>query len=196
MSDHGIKIGYARVSTEHQDLQAQRDGLIRLGVGADRIYVDHGRTGKNRERHGLEKALAACRAGDTLVVTKLDRLARSIKDAHQIAEELEARGVALSIDGSIYDPADPMGKMVFSMFAVFAEFESDLISVRTKEALAVPERRRKMTGRQPKLSAAQRKQVIRLHEEGEHTPTEIGAMFGVSRQTVYRVIADIGKVPG
>jgi hypothetical protein len=76
-----LLVGYARVSTEQQDLTAQRDGLHALGVGDDRIYVDHGLTGTNRDRPGLRLALAACRAGDTLVVTKLDRLARSLPDA-------------------------------------------------------------------------------------------------------------------
>src|SRR5664279_1525326 len=74
----GLKIGYARVSTDAQDLTAQRDGLAALGVAVDRVYVDHGLTGTNRERPGLREALAACREGDTLVVTKLDRLARSL----------------------------------------------------------------------------------------------------------------------
>ena len=73
-----LLVGYARVSTEQQDLTAQRSGLRALGVGDDRIYVDHGLTGTNRDRPGLRLALAACRAGDTLVVTKLDRLARSL----------------------------------------------------------------------------------------------------------------------
>jgi DNA invertase Pin-like site-specific DNA recombinase len=71
-------VGYARVSTDQQDLTSQRDGLAALGVAANRIYVDHGLTGTNRERPGLREALAACREGDTLVVTKLDRLARSL----------------------------------------------------------------------------------------------------------------------
>lgn len=74
----GLLIGYARVSTTEQDLTAQRDGLTRLGVDPDRIYVHHGLTGTNRARPGLREALAACRTGDTLVVTKLDRLARSL----------------------------------------------------------------------------------------------------------------------
>jgi DNA invertase Pin-like site-specific DNA recombinase len=76
-----LLIGYARVSTDQQDLTAQRDGLQGLGVEPARIYVDHGLTGTNRERPGLREALAACRDGDTLVVTKLDRLARSLPDA-------------------------------------------------------------------------------------------------------------------
>ena len=73
-----LLVGYARVSTEQQGLTAQRNGLCALGVGDDRIYVDHGLTGTNRDRPGLRLALAACRAGDILVVTKLDRLARSL----------------------------------------------------------------------------------------------------------------------
>ncbi|HSZ29465.1 MAG TPA: recombinase family protein [Pseudonocardiaceae bacterium] len=76
-----LLIGYARCSTDQQDLTAQRDGLIGLGVPANRIYVDHGLTGTNREHPGLREALAACPDGDTLVVTKLDRLARSLPDA-------------------------------------------------------------------------------------------------------------------
>lgn len=76
----GIKIGYARVSTEAQDLTAQRDALQGLGVESERVYVDHGFTGTSRDRPGLRQALAACRAGGELVVTKLDRLARSLPD--------------------------------------------------------------------------------------------------------------------
>ena len=83
-----LLVGYARVSTEQQDLTSQRNGLHALGVGDDRIYVDHGLTGTNRDRPGLRLALAACRAGDTLVVTKLDRLARSLPDARDILDEL------------------------------------------------------------------------------------------------------------
>jgi DNA invertase Pin-like site-specific DNA recombinase len=87
-------VGYAHVSTEQQDLTAQRNGLHALGVGDDRIYVDHGLTGTNRDRPGLRLALAACRAGDTLVVTKLDRSPRSLPDARDILEELTRRNEA------------------------------------------------------------------------------------------------------
>lgn len=89
---NAIQIGYARVSTADQDLTAQRDGLLRLGVDDVNIYVDHGMTGANRARPGLREVLAAVRAGDTLVVTKLDRLARSLRDAREIADELTAKG--------------------------------------------------------------------------------------------------------
>src|SRR3954471_13443128 len=99
-----LLVGYARCSTDQQDLTAQHDGLFALGVEAERIYVDHGLTGTNRERPGLREALAACRVGDTLVVTKLDRLARSLPDARAIADELTRRQISLSLGGSVYDP--------------------------------------------------------------------------------------------
>jgi DNA invertase Pin-like site-specific DNA recombinase len=126
-----LLIGYARVSTDEQDLTAQRDALATLGVTADRIYVDHGLTGTNRERPGLREALAACRAGDTLVVTKLDRLARSLPDARQILEDLTRREVKLSLGGSVHDPTDPVGRLLFNVLAMVAEFEADLIRLRT-----------------------------------------------------------------
>ena len=94
MSPH--LVGYARVSTNQQDLSSQQAGLKALGVPDDLVYVDHGLTGRNRERPGLQQALAACRAGDTLVVTKLDRLARSLPDARDIVEDLTKRNIKLS----------------------------------------------------------------------------------------------------
>ena len=106
-------IGYARCSTDKQDLAAQKTALETLCVAADRIYTDHGLTGANRLRPGLDQALAAVRTGDTLVVPKLDRLARSVPDARFIADALVARGVRLALGGSVYDPKDPMGKMFY-----------------------------------------------------------------------------------
>ena len=85
---------------------------------ANRIYVDHGLTGTNRERPGLREALAACRNGDTRVVTKLHRLARSLPDARAIADELTARQVRLSLGGSVYDPNDAVGKLLFNVLAM------------------------------------------------------------------------------
>jgi len=122
-----LLIGYARCFTDHQDLTAQREGLAALGVADNRIYVDHGLTGTNRERPGLREALAACREGDTLVVTKPDRLARSLPDARAIADELTVRQVRLNLGGSVYDPTDPVGRLLFNVLAMVAEFESDLI---------------------------------------------------------------------
>ncbi len=130
-------IGYARCSTDAQDLTAQRDRLRELGVAEDRIYLDHGLTGTNRNRPGLGQALAAVRAGDTLVVPKLDRLARSVPDARAIGDDLAGRGIKLSLGGQVYDPADPMGKMFFNILATFAEFEVNLLRMRTREGMAV-----------------------------------------------------------
>ena len=132
-----LLIGYARCSTDQQDLTAQRDGLTALGVADNRVYVDHGLTGTNRERPGLREALAACREGDTLVVTKLDRLARSLPDARAIADELTVRQVRLNLGGSVCDPTDPVGRLLFNVLAMVAEFESDLIRLRTREGMKV-----------------------------------------------------------
>ena len=104
-----LLVGDARCSTDQQDLTAQRDALLALGVEAERIYVDHGLTGTNRERPGLREALAACRADDTLVVTKLDRLARSLPGARAIADELPARQTATGWVARSKTPPTPSG---------------------------------------------------------------------------------------
>ena len=133
----------------------QRDALSALGVESKRIYVDHGLTGSNRNRPGLREALAACRAGDTFAVTKLDRLARSVRDAHHIADDLAARGVKLSIGGSVHDPTDPMGKLLFNVLAMIAEFEGDLIRARTREGMKIAKVKGRLRGKKPKLSTKQ-----------------------------------------
>src|SRR5664280_2736290 len=131
-------VGYCRCSTDSQDLTVQRDALIALRVKPNRIYVDHGLTGANRARPGLREALAACRSGDTLVVTKLDRLARSLTDARNIVEELTAAGVKLNIGGSVHDLTDPVGRLLYNVLGMIAEFESDLIRMRTREGMRSP----------------------------------------------------------
>ncbi len=183
-----ILVGYARVSTEEQDLTVQREGLAVLGVEEKRVYVDHGFTGKNKNRAGLREALAACREGDTFVVTKLDRLARSVFDAHQIADDLASREVKLNIGGSVHDPTDPMGKLLFNVLAMIAEFESDLISMRTREGMRIAKAKGRLRGKQPKLSVKQEIHLVDLHAAGEHTMGEIAELFSVGRSTVYRAI--------
>ena len=181
-------IGYARVSTDEQDLTAQREALQTLGVGLARIYVDHGLTGTNRERPGLREAMAACRDGDTLVVTKLDRLARSLPDARAILEELTARQVKLSLGGSVHDPTDPVGRLLFNVLAMVAEFESDLIRLRTREGMQIAKAKGRLRGKQPKLNTRQEAHLVALHYSGEHSIAELGELFGVARSTVYRAI--------
>jgi len=181
-------IGYARCSTDKQDLAAQRRILLDLGVPAERIYLDRGMTGTNRRRPGLDQALAAVRAGDTLVVPKLDRLARSVPDARDIGDSLVARGVRLSLGGTIYDPADPMGKMFFNILATFAEFEVDLLRLRTREGMAIARAKGKLRGKQPKLTTRQQRELVRMHDTGEYSIAELGELFTVSRATVYRVL--------
>ena len=181
-------IGYARCSTDEQDLTAQRQLLLGHGVASDRIYLDHGLTGTNRNRPGLNQALAAVRSGDTLVVPKLDRLARSVPDARAIGDSLVARDVKLSLGGTIYDPADPMGKMFFNILATFAEFEVDLLRLRTREGMAIARAKGRLRGKQPKLSGRQQAHLVQLHQSGQHTIAELAELFSVSRPTVYRVL--------
>lgn len=182
------RIGYARCSTDKQDLAAQKAALLHLDVAADRIYTDHGLTGTNRERPGLAQALAAVRAGDTLVVPKLDRLARSVPDARSIADELAKRGVRLALGASVYDPHDPMGKMFFNILATFAEFEADLIRMRTKEGMAVARAKGKLKGKKPKLSDRRQTELRRMYDTGDYSISDLAELFDVSRPTVYRVL--------
>src|SRR5712664_514403 len=177
------RIGYARCSTDHQDLAVQQAMLQALGVAPERIYRDRGLTGTTRARPGLDQALAAVRAGDTLVVPKLDRLARSVPDARQIADALVARGA------SVYDPTDPMGKLFFNILATFAEFEVDLIRLRTREGMAMARAKGKLRGKRPKLSDKQHRELWRMYETGEYSINDLAELFAVSRPTVYRTLA-------
>ena len=181
-------IGYARCSTDKQDLAAQKDILSGLGVAPDRIYTDHGFTGTNRARPGLDQALAALRPGDTLVVPKLDRLARSVPDAREIADSLSARGVRLQLGAAVHDPNDPMGKLFFNILATFAEFEADLIRMRTREGMAVARAKGKLRGKKPKLSERQQQELRRMYDTGEYSISDLAEVFSISRPTVYRTL--------
>ena len=179
---------YARCSSGLQDLTAQRQALAALGVPDDRIYLDKGLTGTSRARPGLDQALAAVRSGDTLVVPKLDRLARSVPDARHIGNSLVARCIKLSLGGTIYDPADPLGKMFFNILATFAEFEVDLLRLRTREGMAVARAKGKLKGKQPKLTARQQAELTRMHATGDYTIADLMEVFSVGRATVYRTL--------
>lgn len=162
---------------------------MKLGVSPERIYTDKGLTGSNRQRPGLDLALAAVRRGDTLVVPKLDRLARSVPDAREIADALQARGGKLALGASLYDPEDPVGKMFFNVLATFAEFEGDLIRLRTREGMAIARAKGKLRGKQPKLSEKQQKELCRMHETGQYSISDLAELFSVSRPTVYRTLS-------
>jgi DNA invertase Pin-like site-specific DNA recombinase len=153
-----LLVGYARCSTDQQGLTAQRDALLGLGVESERIYVDYGLTGTNRERPGLREALAACRDGDTLVVTKLDRLARFLPDARAIAMNSPLGRSASASAGPSTTPTDAVGRLLFNVLAMVAE--SDLIRLRTREGMKAAEARGRLRGKQPKLNRRQEAHLV------------------------------------
>jgi len=107
-------------------------------------------------------------------VSKLDRLARSLPDARDIADELTRREVKLSLGGSVHDPTDPVGRLLFNVLAMVAEFESDLIRMRTREGLAVAKAKGRLRGRQPKLSSRQEAHLVELYRSGRQEPGGVG----------------------
>lgn len=127
--------------------------------------------------------MAAIRAGDTLVVAKLDRLARSLPNARDVAAELTSKGVMLNIGGSVYDPEDPFGRLLFNVLGMVAEFEADLIRMCTREGMALTKAKGRLRGKKPKLSAPQEKRLVSLHQGGEHATAEIAELFGVARSS-------------
>ncbi|MUN55997.1 helix-turn-helix domain-containing protein [Kocuria koreensis] len=128
----------------------------------------------------------------TLVVTKLDRLAWSLPDFRDLAAELTSNGVTQNIGGSVYDPEDPIVRLLFNVLGMVAEFEADLIRMRTREGMAVAKAKGRLRGKKPKLSVSQEKHLVSLYRGGEHTTAEIAELFGVARSTVYRAIQRAG----
>lgn len=183
------------MSTVGQDLEAQRRALVQLGVAPERVHVDHGFSGSDRERPGLREALAACSPGDELVVAKLDRLARSVPDARDILDDLTASEVRLNISGSVHDPTDPVGRLLFTVLSTIAEFETDLIRTRTREGMAVARAKGRLKGKKPKLSTTRESELVALYEAGEHTSAELGEKFSTTRSTLYRALARAGVPP-
>ena len=113
----------------------------------------------------------------------LDRLARSVPDARAIADALIERRVKLALGASVYDPADPMGKIFFNILPTFAEFEADLIRMRTREGMAIARAKGKLRGKQPKLSDKQQKELHRTHDTGEYSISDLTEVFSISRPT-------------
>lgn len=184
-------IGYGRVSTRGQDTETQIAQLEALGIPTERIYLDKA-SGKNTDRPGLQTALAVLREGDTLTVTKLDRLARSLPDALDLGRIIAEKGARLSFAGQVYDPRDPMGKLLFAVLAMVAEFERDLNSQRTRDGLATAKRHGRIGGRPPKLSPDREKLLVKLVASDQHTQREAATLFGVSHSTVQRALRRAG----
>jgi DNA invertase Pin-like site-specific DNA recombinase len=182
-----IRWGYGRVSTRDQNVNAQHDALVAAGVDEKHIRVEKAST-RLALRPELEKLRAVMRAGDTLVITKVDRLARSLLDLISIADDLRKEGITLEILSGTFNRDDPMGEAFFQMTGVFAQLERDLIRQRTNEGLASARARGRKGGRRAKLTAAQAAEVKRLYEAKDKTVAEIGALFGITRESVYRYV--------
>jgi len=178
-------IGYSRVSTRDQHPESQADALREAGCA--QIFIDRA-TGKLARRPQLDAALAYLRPGDVLVITRLDRLGRSVHNLIELAETLREREVGLRVLHQGIDTTTPAGRMFFHMLAAIAEFEAALISERTHEGLAAARARGRKGGRRPKLSDRQVALVRQMHASGEHTIAAIAETFGVTRPTVYRVL--------
>jgi DNA invertase Pin-like site-specific DNA recombinase len=187
-------IGLARVSTDAQDAQLQQDALAEAKCG--RLYVEKISTRKaTTERAGLTAALDYLHAGDTLVVWKLDRLGRSVKDVLTIADDLHARGIGVRIlTGKLSGTYCPTGegKFFFTMMAAFAELERDIIHERTMAGLVAAKAQGRNGGR-PVVMDADKLAAARARRERGESPTEIAWALGVSRASVYRHLAAEGE---
>ncbi|HEX7908281.1 MAG TPA: recombinase family protein [Paraburkholderia sp.] len=178
------RIGYARVSTDDQKLDLQRDALNVVGVRS--IYEEMA-SGKTAGRPELDHCLKALRAGDTLVVWRLDRLGRSLPDLVRIVAELEDKAVGFESLTEKIDTSSAAGKLVFHVFAALAEFERNLIRERTKAGLAAARARGRAGGRKPKLDTRQIKEIRRLMSDPSIPVNEIAERYKVSRTTIYKV---------
>ncbi|TDA43630.1 recombinase family protein [Burkholderia pyrrocinia] len=185
-------LGYARVSTVEQTLDLQRDAL--QAAGASNIYEDKA-SGKTADRPELEHCLKALRAGDTLVVWRLDRLGRNLQDLIRIVNNLEARDVKFRSAMESIDTGGPTGKLVFHMFAALAEFERELIRERTLAGLEAARARGRHGGRPPALDAKQRKAALAMMKNRDLSVAEISRQFGVSRTTLYNLLVTNSQSP-
>ncbi|WP_299314147.1 recombinase family protein [uncultured Halomonas sp.] len=174
-------IGYARVSTQDQNPQLQRDALEE--AGCEQVFEERV-TGTKRERPELQACLRTLRAGDTLVVWKLDRLARSLKDLVELIHELNEREVGFRSLTEAIDTTSAGGKLVFHIFGALAEFEHSLIRERTLAGLASARARGRKGGRRPVMSAADVRKAAAMLADPEITKTEVAKHFGVSRVTL------------
>ena len=177
-------IGYARVSTEDQNLDGQLDAL--KAAGAEKIFADK-ITGTARSRPELDRLLDQLRQGDVITVTKYDRLARSLRDLLDIVDAIQERGAGFRSLAEDIDTTTPAGRLVFHVFASIAQFERERISERTKEGLEAARKRGRVGGRPPALSTAQRAEARRMRDEELRPLPEIAQLFRVSAKTIRRI---------
>lgn len=175
--------GYARISTSDQSLDGQTDALA--AADAERIFADT-ISGKKRVRPELDKLLEQLRAGDVVVVTKYDRLARSLHDLLDIVKAIEERGAGFRSLAEDIDTTTPAGRLIFHVFASIAQFERERISERTKEGLQAARKRGRVGGRPPALTADQKVEAQRMRDEEGRSIAVIARLFKVSETTVRR----------
>jgi DNA invertase Pin-like site-specific DNA recombinase len=186
---NGTRVGYARCSTDEQDVVIQTEQLLALGVSTDRIYIDRGFSGTTRRnRAGLEQALAAVWDGSVFTVTKFDRFARNMAEANQILTDLSDRGVLFGLAASVYDWKDPFGRLFLQTLAMVAEFETNLGHLRTREGMALARRQGRLKGKQPKLPESAQRSIRRRYATGEVSLADLAGEYSVGRSTIHRVI--------
>ena len=187
-----MKLGYARVSTKDQDLALQTDALTQ--AGCIKIYNDK-LSGATKARPQLQALLGQLRSGDVVVIWKLDRLGRSLKDLVALVNDIEAKGAGLHSLNDHIDTTTPAGKLTFHLFAALAEFERDIIRERTKAGLEAARARGRKGGRPKGLSPkAQQTAIVAetLHKEGKLSVTQICNQLSISRGTFYNYLRHRG----
>ena len=185
-----MKVGYARVSTNEQDLSLQLDALKE--AGCEKTYQDQV-SGVKAVRPGLQEALAYLRKGDTLVVWRLDRLGRSLKHLIETVNELEERGIGFQSLQESIDTTTSSGRLIFHIFGALAEFERNLIRERTQAGLEAARARGRKGGRPKSLNAKKTELLYELYDSKKHTVKEICEMMGISRPTLYSYLRGRGK---
>ena len=179
-----MQIAYARSSTVDQEAGFQAQIKALKAAGCEKVFSE--KVSSVAQREQLEAALDYVRDGDTLVVTKLDRLARSVAHLVSIGERLEAKGVALKVLEQAIDTSSSSGRLMFNMLGAIAQFERELMLERQREGIAKAKAEGKYKGRAP-TARAKAPQVLRLHSEGIG-PTEIAKRIGIGRASVYRIL--------